>query len=60
MSSSPQTRAYPEPAAHPLWRRHQRPRPLTPAQQKRNRELLLTAQHTPRPRTPKPSAEASR
>jgi hypothetical protein len=44
--------AYPEPPAHPLWHRHgPKPRPLTPKQQQRNRELLLLAQHTPRPRS---------
>ncbi|WP_331735637.1 hypothetical protein OG379_41310 (plasmid) [Streptomyces sp. NBC_01166] len=45
-------RAYPEPPASPLWHRtgpRPRPRPLTPAQQRRNRELLLRAQHTSRP-----------
>ncbi|GAA4694295.1 hypothetical protein [Streptomyces youssoufiensis] len=39
--------AYPEPPASPLWHRHAaRVRPLTPAQQRRNRELLAI-----RPRT---------
>ncbi|MEU6332042.1 hypothetical protein ABZ851_33020 [Streptomyces sp. NPDC047049] len=34
--------AYPEPAASPLWHRHgPQPRPLTPQQQRRNRELLV-------------------
>ncbi|MEU2564864.1 hypothetical protein ABZ626_36870 [Streptomyces longispororuber] len=34
--------AYPEPPASPLWHRHTaRVRPLTPAQQQRNRELVL-------------------
>ncbi|MEU3602238.1 hypothetical protein ABZ714_26500 [Streptomyces sp. NPDC006798] len=43
--------AYPEPPASPLWHRHgARPRPLTPAQQRHNRELLVLAQHTTRPR----------
>ncbi|MGW2464998.1 hypothetical protein ACWC2M_39420 [Streptomyces sp. NPDC001761] len=34
--------AYPEPPASPLWHRHGsvKARPLTPEQQKRNRELL--------------------
>lgn len=41
--------AYPEPPAHPLWHRHgAKARPLTPAQQKRNRELLDIAQRKPR------------
>ncbi|MEW1552342.1 hypothetical protein [Streptomyces tsukubensis] len=57
--------AYPEPAASPLWRRHgPRARPLTPAEQKRNRELLVLAQRTPRSRssrcTTNTLAEASR
>jgi hypothetical protein len=40
---------YPEPPASPLWHRHgAKARPLTTAQQKRNRELLNTAQHKPR------------
>jgi hypothetical protein len=56
--------AYPEPPASPLWHRHGgvQARPLTPAQQKRNRELLVVAQHTPRPRSPRSTetlAEAS-
>ncbi|MFE9222292.1 hypothetical protein ACFYN3_39075 [Streptomyces lavendulae] len=56
--------AYPEPLASPLWHRHgaAKARPLTPAQQKRNAELLVLAQYTPRPRTPRPTqtlAEAS-
>lgn len=69
MSSTPQddvdpTLAYPEPPASPLWHRHgaAKARPLTPEQQRRNRELLLLAQHTPRPRSPrttKTPAEAS-
>ncbi|MGW2707312.1 hypothetical protein [Streptomyces sp. NPDC001340] len=43
--------AYPEPPAHPLWHRHgAKAQPLTPAQQKRNRELLDLAQHKPRTR----------
>ncbi|MFI6530222.1 hypothetical protein [Streptomyces uncialis] len=48
---------YPEPPASPLWHRHggRQTRPPTPAQQKRNRELLVVAQHTPRPRSPRPS-----
>ncbi|MER7692658.1 hypothetical protein [Streptomyces sp. NPDC097610] len=56
--------AYPEPPASPLWHRHcaAKARPLTPAEQKRNCELLVLAQRTPRPRTPRPTetlAEAS-
>jgi len=44
--------AYPEPPASPLWHRAgPKARPLTPKQQKRNRELLLLAQYTPRPRS---------
>ncbi|WP_331727074.1 hypothetical protein OG725_37110 (plasmid) [Streptomyces sp. NBC_01213] len=58
------TLAYPEPPASPLWHRHgaPKPRPITPEQQRRNRELLLRAQHTPRPRSPRTTktlAEAS-
>ncbi|MCX4581050.1 hypothetical protein OHB41_49760 [Streptomyces sp. NBC_01571] len=47
--------AYPEPPASSLWHRHggMQTRPLTDAQKKRNRELLLLAQHTARPRTPR-------
>ncbi|WP_037882396.1 hypothetical protein, partial [Streptomyces sp. NRRL S-378] len=39
--------AYPEPPASPLWHRHGRvqARPLTDAEKKRNRELLVLAQH---------------
>jgi hypothetical protein len=45
--------AYPEPPAHPLWRRNgPKARPLTPKQQQHNRELLLLAQRAPRPRFP--------
>jgi hypothetical protein len=42
--------AYPEPPASPLWHRNgaPKPRPLTPDQQQRNRELLVLAQHKPR------------
>lgn len=41
--------AYPEPPASPLWHRHgAKLRPLTPAQQKRNRELLDLAQRKSR------------
>ena len=55
--------AYPEPPASPLWHRHgAQARPLTPAEQRRNRELLVLAQkHPTRPRFPrstKPRAEA--
>ncbi|MFC8273843.1 hypothetical protein ACFUJR_15220 [Streptomyces sp. NPDC057271] len=53
--------AYPEPPASPLWhQRRPKARPLTPEQQRRNRELLVLAQHTPRPRTTKTRAEAHR
>lgn len=46
--------AYPEPPASPLWHRHGPPvRPLTPAQQRRNRELLDIAQRATRPRSPR-------
>ncbi|AJC62009.1 hypothetical protein [Streptomyces sp. 769] len=55
--------AYPEPPASPLWNRHGAPaRPLTEAEKKRNRELLVLAQYTPRPRSPRTTetlAEAS-
>ncbi|MFG2463328.1 hypothetical protein ACGFWE_40635 [Streptomyces sp. NPDC048523] len=55
--------AYPEPPASPLWHRHgAKARPLTDAQKRRNRELLLLAQRTTRPHSPrptKPPAEAS-
>ncbi|MGW2465451.1 hypothetical protein ACWC2M_41775 [Streptomyces sp. NPDC001761] len=48
--------AYPDPPASPLWRRHgAKARPLTPAQQRRNRELLDIAQRTTRPRSPRPT-----
>ncbi len=42
--------AYPEPPARPNWRRcgTARPRPLTPDQQKRNREVLKLAQRKSR------------
>ncbi|UXX98068.1 hypothetical protein N7U49_48105 (plasmid) [Streptomyces sp. AD2-2] len=42
--------AYPEPPAHPNWRRRStaKPRPLTPAQQQHNRELLTLALSKPR------------
>jgi hypothetical protein len=41
--------AYPAPPASPLWHRHgAKARPLTPDQQKRNRELLDIAQRKPR------------
>lgn len=43
--------AYPEPPASPLWHRHgAKARPLTPAQQRRNRELLDIALRKPRTR----------
>ncbi|KJY27438.1 hypothetical protein VR46_39100 [Streptomyces sp. NRRL S-444] len=55
--------SYPEPPASPLWHRDgPKPRPITPEQQRRNCELLLRAQHTPRPRSPRTTdtlAEAS-
>ncbi|MFF1593124.1 hypothetical protein ACFVY0_34145 [Streptomyces sp. NPDC058286] len=55
--------AYPEPPASPLWHRHgTKARPLTDADRKRNRELLVLAQHTPRPSSPRTTetlAEAS-
>lgn len=45
--------AYPEPPASPFWHRHgAKGRPLTDAQKKRNRELLVLAQRTSRPRSP--------
>ncbi|MEU3550657.1 hypothetical protein [Streptomyces longwoodensis] len=49
------TLAYPEPPASPLWHRHgaAKARPLTPEQQRRNRELLVLAQRTTRPRSPR-------
>ncbi|WP_236246877.1 hypothetical protein [Streptomyces sp. CC210A] len=57
------TLAYPEPPASPLWHRHgAKARPLTNAQRQRNRELLVLAQRTTRPRSPhstKTLAEAS-
>ncbi|WP_327259857.1 hypothetical protein [Streptomyces sp. NBC_01240] len=68
MSSTPQhdvdhTLAYPEPPASPLWRRQgPKSRPITPEQQRRNRELLVLAQRTARPRSPRTTetlAEAS-
>ncbi|OSZ61303.1 hypothetical protein OQI_06240 [Streptomyces pharetrae CZA14] len=51
------TLAYPEPPASPLWHRHSgvKARPLTPAQQRRNRELLDIAQRTTRSRSPRPT-----
>lgn len=56
--------AYPEPPASSLWHRHgAQARPLPPAQQRRNRELLDLAQRTTRPRSPRSTetlAEASR
>lgn len=47
--------AYPEPPASPLWHRDgAKARPLTLAQQRRNRELLVLAQKRPtRPRSPR-------
>lgn len=52
MSSTPEddvdpTLAYPEPPASLLWQRQgPKPRPITPEQQRRNRELLVLAQRT--------------
>ncbi|MCL7429775.1 hypothetical protein [Streptomyces sp. YS415] len=47
--------AYPEPPPSPLWHRHgAKARPITDAQQKRNRDLLVLAQRTTRTRTPRP------
>ncbi|MFE7466802.1 hypothetical protein ACFU6R_22245 [Streptomyces sp. NPDC057499] len=48
----------------PLWHRHgaAKARPLTPAEQKRDAELLVLAQRTTRPHSPRPIqtlAEAS-
>ncbi|MGW6206303.1 hypothetical protein ACWF9B_22010 [Streptomyces sp. NPDC055089] len=68
MSSTPQDEvdylAYPEPPASPLWYRiGPKASPLTPEQQRRNCELLLRAQYTPRrrsPRSTKSLAEDSR
>jgi hypothetical protein len=55
--------AYPEPPASPLWHHHgTTTRPLTDAQRQRNRELLMLAQYSPRPRFPRTTetlAEAS-
>ncbi|MEU1408761.1 hypothetical protein ABZ471_41940 [Streptomyces sp. NPDC005728] len=46
--------AYPEPPASLLWHRDgAKARPLTPAQQRRNLELLELAQRTTRPRSPR-------
>ncbi|MEU2602811.1 hypothetical protein ABZ669_38095 [Streptomyces hirsutus] len=46
--------AYPEPPASPLWHRDgTKARPITPEQQRRNRELLVLAQRAPRPRSPR-------
>ncbi|MFJ2561218.1 MULTISPECIES: hypothetical protein [unclassified Streptomyces] len=44
------TLAYPEPPASPLWHCHG-PRPLTPEQQRRNREVLDLAQRITRTTT---------
>jgi hypothetical protein len=45
--------AYPEPPASPLWHRDgAKARPITPEQQRRNRELLAIAQRTSRIRSP--------
>ncbi|MBH1937804.1 hypothetical protein I5Q34_26620 [Streptomyces sp. AV19] len=54
MSSTPQddrdrALAYPEPEPHPNWRRSgPKPAPLTPDQQRRNRELLARARRPTR------------
>lgn len=55
MSSTPhpdvdQALAYPEPPAHPNWRRTgtAKPQPLTTAQQQHNLELLALALRKPR------------
>ncbi|MFE2879632.1 hypothetical protein ACFXG6_33335 [Streptomyces roseus] len=59
------TPPWPTPSRRPraLWHRHgTKTRPLTPEQQRSNCELLLRAQHTPRPRSPRTTdilAEAS-
>ncbi|MYV43008.1 hypothetical protein GT030_30125 [Streptomyces sp. SID1328] len=46
--------AYPEPPVSPLWHRHgTKACPLTPEQQRHNRELLDIAQRTTRPRSPR-------
>ncbi|MFJ8855982.1 hypothetical protein [Streptomyces sp. NPDC102437] len=62
MSSTDHALAYPEPPASPLWHRQgPRPRPITPEQQRRNRELLVLARRSPRSRSPRstnPLAEA--
>ncbi|SEF19013.1 hypothetical protein [Streptomyces sp. Ag109_O5-10] len=48
--------AYPEPPASPCWHRHgPKPTPLTPEQQRHNREALALALHAPRPRAPRTS-----
>ncbi|MFJ3311135.1 hypothetical protein ACIPSA_51140 [Streptomyces sp. NPDC086549] len=63
MNSTDHALAYPEPPASPLWHHHgAKARPLTEAEKKRNRELLVLAQYTPRPRSPRTTetpAEAS-
>ncbi|MFF3015518.1 hypothetical protein [Streptomyces sp. NPDC057939] len=46
--------AYPEPPASPLWHRSgPKARPITPGRQQHNCEVLLRAQYTPRPRSPR-------
>ncbi|MFH8753322.1 hypothetical protein ACH4GK_37445 [Streptomyces rimosus] len=40
--------AYPEPPASPLWHRHPKAPPLTPAQRRRNHDLLDGARRTSR------------
>ncbi|MCM2424186.1 hypothetical protein [Streptomyces sp. RKAG293] len=56
MSNTPQhdvdhALAYPEPPASPLWHRDPQARPLTPEQQRRNRELLAADARTRHLRT---------
>ncbi|MER6305420.1 hypothetical protein [Streptomyces sp. NPDC001657] len=54
------TLASPEPSPHPHWHWHMpRNGPLSPAQQKRNPDLLLLGLRTGRDHTPRPLAEAS-
>ncbi|MFJ9351740.1 hypothetical protein [Streptomyces sp. NPDC101237] len=52
--------AYPEPPASLCWHRTgPAPRPLTPEQQRRNRELLARElARTPRPRTPRTTSRS--
>ena len=49
-------RAYPEPPASSAWHRHRTTvRPLTAAEKSHNLELLMRAQHAPRPRSSRPT-----